>query len=91
VLGRREIPVNFILRADIVVGTKDEILPIPEARNFQAGMRAKGVDCELASYEGQDHGFFNRPKFIGSTIQRMDLYLREPGYLRRPGPEAAPE
>lgn len=75
----------------ILVGTRDEILPVSHARKYEARMKAKGVHCELVFYKGQGHGFANRPDFIGPTIQQMDTFLRELGYVKGPPPVPVPK
>jgi dienelactone hydrolase len=69
------------------VGTKDTVLPLSLAQAYETEMKAKGVRCDLVTYEGPEHGFFNRPEFAGPTLQRMDPFLRELGYLDDPAPK----
>nr|WP_223183591.1 MULTISPECIES: alpha/beta hydrolase [unclassified Streptomyces] len=40
-------------------GTADTIVLIGDARRFRDAMRASGNGCELVTYEGAPHGFFN--------------------------------
>ncbi|MCG9792280.1 alpha/beta hydrolase [Flavobacterium algicola] len=40
-------------------GTADKTVPFENAERFTKLMQQAGNKCELISYEGQDHGFFN--------------------------------
>lgn len=40
-------------------GTKDRVVPFPSAEAFADKVRSLGGRCEVAPFEGRDHGFFN--------------------------------
>jgi acetyl esterase/lipase len=44
-------------------------------------MRTAGNRCELVRYEGQAHGFFNKPPFLEETLLKTDEFLVSLGYL----------
>ncbi len=71
----------------IQVGTQDKVLPIPLAEKYKARMEAEGIRCDLVTYEGEAHGFFNRPPNNTKAIEAMGEFLRSLGYL---GVAAAP-
>lgn len=81
-------------------GTKDEAVPYPMVVAFQKAMAAAGNRCELKSYEGQPHGFFNPGRGQGEprkeatryyyrTLRDLDKFLESLGYLS-PEVEKAP-
>jgi acetyl esterase len=81
-------------------GTKDEAVPYPTVVAFQKAMAAAGNRCELKSYEGQPHGFFNPGRGQGEprkeatryyyrTTEDLDKFLESLGYLS-PNVEKAP-
>lgn len=45
-------------------GMADQTVPYENAERFVRLMKEAGNDCELKGYEGRDHGFFCRGKFI---------------------------
>lgn len=66
-------------------GTGDKTVPYVTAELFYREMRAHGNRCELVSYDGLDHGFFNHGRgdnaaFI-DTVYKMDCFLVSLGYL----------
>lgn len=74
--------------AIIFHGTKDTTVPYTQAVKFQEEMKSAGNRCELASYEGEKHGFFNygnkgNKPFI-ATLTRADEFLTSLGYLTGP-------
>ncbi len=64
-------------------GTDDALLS--GAQQMQAKMKDAGARCELVTYEGQGHGFFNlgRGKNIHflDTLKRSDEFLQSLGWL----------
>ena len=73
-------------------GTKDEAVPFPTIELFAQSMCAAGNHCELKSYEGQPHGFFNPGRGQGEpreeanrcfhrTIRELDAFFVSLGYL----------
>lgn len=73
-------------------GTKDEAVPFPTVALFAQAMSAAGNRCELKSYEGQSHGFFNpgrgqgqpreeASRYFHRTIRELDAFFVSLGYL----------
>ena len=62
-------------------GSADSTVPFASAEKFAALMKAAANRCELVCYEGQAHGFFNRPPFQESTLEKTDAFLVSLGYL----------
>ncbi len=76
-------------------GTADNAVPYETAVAFQEAMVANGNRCELMSYPGQPHGFFNPGRGQGEvrlqatanyyqTLNQMDAFLESIGFLERP-------
>lgn len=67
-------------------GKADTTVPYKTAEAFTAKMKASGNRCELASYEGQAHGFFNygrgNNEYYEKTVKRAAEFLAALGYLR---------
>ncbi len=55
------------------------------AEMFADKMQEHGNRCELVSYEGQTHGFFNYGKgdnsMFRATVAEMDRFLMSLGYI----------
>lgn len=76
-------------------GTADRTVPFENAERFVRNMREAGNHCELVSYEGKGHGFFNAPSFrpsldgadFESTLDHAVRFLDEHGYLPETGRE----
>ena len=62
-------------------GSADSTVPFSSAAKFAELMKAAGNRCELARYEGQAHGFFNKPPFLEDTLEKTDAFLVSLGYL----------
>jgi acetyl esterase len=66
-------------------GTADTTVPHANVAAFAKQMKALDRRCELNSYEGKSHGFFNATKGDGSdykdTVEKMDAFLRSIGFL----------
>ncbi|MEY5010226.1 MAG: hypothetical protein RLZZ253_1365 [Verrucomicrobiota bacterium] len=73
-------------------GTNDEAVPFASVELFARAMTAAGNRCELKTYEGQPHGFFNPGRGKGApreeanrcfhrTIRELDNFLVSLGYL----------
>ncbi|MEM6689984.1 MAG: alpha/beta hydrolase fold domain-containing protein [Planctomycetota bacterium] len=60
-------------------GTDDLLLR--GAEWFKKDSEAIGNACELITYEGVGHGFFNRDKYKKLTIKEMDRFLVKLGWL----------
>ena len=67
-------------------GDADTTVPIESAKIFAEKSQAKGNRCELVSYAGQPHGFFNYGRGDNSmfiaTVTEMDRFLSSLGYLK---------
>jgi len=78
------------IRADlpptvIFTGEADTTTPGLAARMFTEKMKAAGNRCELHTYKGQKHGFFNKGRangqFFKKTVAETDRFLRSLGWL----------
>ena len=68
----------------ILHGEADKTVPLENVERFCRLMKAAGNSCRVVAYEGQGHGFFNRgrsPGMFEKTVQAMDEFLAEQGYL----------
>jgi len=67
-------------------GTADTTVPFKQAEDFCAAMKKHGNRCELVSYEGRAHGFFNFGRGDGqdfnTTLRATDEFLVSLGYLK---------
>ena len=85
-------PAHNITRDDppaiIFLGEKDDLIPVDVAKDFQTQMKSVGVTCELHTYEGQKHGFFNIKnsdgKYYFETVTAADQFLGQLGWLKGP-------
>ncbi len=77
-------------------GTADETVAHSTAVRFCDGLRAHKARCDLVSYNGAGHGFFNfgrgegdeRNKMYEDTVRRMDGFLYSLEWLDpRPNPD----
>ena len=87
----RLFPMHRILErmppAIVFMGTKDRLIPVATAKEFQRRMQALEIRSDLHLYEGQAHGFFNQKRYH-ETLHATDRFLRSLGYLQ--GPPAIP-
>jgi acetyl esterase len=73
--------------AIVFLGTKDRLIPVATAQDFQQKMLGAGSRSELKLYEGAEHGFFNHGKgpdggkYFVETVAEMDKFLASLGYL----------
>lgn len=71
----------------VFLGTKDKLIPVSQAEDFQKQQEKLGISSELHLYEGQPHGFFNlklgqgKPQAFRDTILKTDAFLTSLGYL----------
>lgn len=69
-------------------GTADTTVPHNTAALFCAKMQRYGNRCQLESYDGEAHGFFNKGRGDGSaftdTVKKMDDFFVTLGYLQGP-------
>ncbi len=72
--------------AIIFHGTKDTTVPLENVQRLQKQMQALGVRCDLFTFEGEGHGFFNYGRKKGvpykKTVYEMDRFLASLGYLQ---------
>jgi acetyl esterase len=72
----------------ILSGEKDQIVPMPFLKKFQAQLQAVGVRCDAVFYAGQGHAFFHRDrengKFYYETLLETDKFLTSLGWLHGP-------
>ncbi len=70
----------------IFFGTDDRLLAVPQY--MQQQMQAVGSRCELKTWEGLPHGFFNWQRFANrpfrETLLATDAFLVSLGYLTGP-------
>jgi len=66
-------------------GTADRTVPIENVERFRDKMTAAGNRCELISFDGAGHGFFNHGRADGAayrdTVAHMKRFLASLGYL----------
>ena len=69
-------------------GTADTTVPYSTVERYTAVAKEAGNECELVSYDGAAHGFFNHGrggdtpgKFYRQTVYRLHEFLRSLGYL----------
>ena len=62
-------------------GTEDPFLP--GARLFIEAYKKAGNRCELLTYEGEGHSFFNKDKYFHLTIAETDKFLVGLGWLEK--------
>jgi acetyl esterase/lipase len=81
--------------AIVFLGTKDHLIPVQTARDFEAGMKKAGVRCETHLYEGQKHGFYGKHnangKYFYETVSAADKFLASLGWLKGEPTLAAPK
>ena len=69
-------------------GTADRTVPHENVERFRDAMRKAGARCELVSFEGKGHGFFNAGRDGGAayvaTVRAADKFLASLGYLTGP-------
>lgn len=65
----------------VFLGTKDALIPVSTAKDYQKRMKAVGVRSDLHLYDGQPHGFFNKAKYK-ETVTESDKFLKELGFLK---------
>lgn len=75
-----------LLRADfpptiIFNGKADTTTPLLAAEFYVKKSTALGNRCELVTYDGQKHGFFNRDPYYAKTVIAMDKFLASLGWI----------
>ncbi len=66
----------------VLLGTKDNLIPVATAKHYQQKMESLGARCDLILYEDQKHGFFNVIKYE-ETLQAADDFLVSQNLLER--------
>jgi len=62
-------------------GSADKLVAPQSLRDFQAMVKAAGVQCELITYDGQPHGFFTSEPYTTLTTKAAVHFLESIGYL----------
>ena len=67
----------------IFLGTEDKLVPVITAQYYQLVMKKVGSYCNLVTYEGQGHGFFNyrNKEFYDKTVHKTEEFLKKFGFL----------
>lgn len=66
----------------VFLGTKDQLIPVATAKEYQRRMEDLKLRCDLYLYEDQPHGFFNLGRgCYEEPLQDMDRFLVSLGYL----------
>ena len=68
----------------VFLGTKDKLIPVSTAQEYEKRLVAVGSRSELHLYEGATHGFFNKSKgdAYPDTVIKMDDFLNSLGWLK---------
>ncbi len=40
-----------------------------------------GAECEVVSFPGQQHAFFNKEPFVWDTLKKAEMFLEKNGVL----------
>ncbi len=79
---KRASPVTYVTKDDppflIFHGTKDELVPVDQARRFAAKLKEAGVPVELVIEEGEGHGF-SKDAFGRAITKMHEFLMREVG------------
>src|SRR5262249_22085240 len=59
----------------VLHGDADRTLPYRQSAEFVRQLKAAGVDAELFTAPGGDHGFYNKPPFFEPTVAAMEAFL----------------
>ena len=69
----------------VFLGTKDNLIPVATAKEYQSQMQKNGDRSELYLYEDQPHGFFNyrdgTKRFYYQTVFESDKFLASLGWI----------
>lgn len=69
----------------IMLGTKDNLFTIAQAKQYKEKIESFGKRCDLKLYEDQDHAFFNlniNKEMHFQTMYDADVFLTSLGYLK---------
>jgi acetyl esterase/lipase len=76
---KRASPITYVTKDDppflLFHGTKDELVPVDQARRFADKLKQAGVPVELVIEEGEGHGFSKEA--IVRAITRMHEFLKQ--------------
>ena len=82
-------PMHNIVRgmppAIVFLGTEDPHLPVSKAIEFKGRMNDVGTRCDVWTYEGQVHAFFNyrgTNPYYNATVYAADKFLASLGFLK---------
>ncbi|MBB6441918.1 alpha/beta hydrolase [Phycisphaera mikurensis] len=72
----------------VMLGDRDDLVPVATAERFRDGMRGLGVRSELIVYPGETHGFFNphrgRRVMYERTLAATEAFLASLGWIGPP-------
>jgi acetyl esterase/lipase len=78
----------------VFLGTRDNLIPVATAQEYQAQMKKNGDRSDLFLYEDQPHGFFNfregSTRFYYQTVFESDKFFASLGWIEGE-PKIAPE
>ncbi|MCW3787756.1 alpha/beta hydrolase [Plebeiibacterium sediminum] len=79
---------NIVKRAPptiILIGTKDQLIPVKTIENYKTKMDSVGSICQIKFYKDQKHGFFNykHTSNYNHTLTDMNQFLIDLGYLKK--------
>ena len=60
----------------LLQGTDDMVVPLAQAEDMAAAMRAAGRDVELQVYDGEGHGFRRRDTIVDALERELEFYTR---------------
>ena len=69
----------------VFLGTKDKLIPVSTAQEYEKRLVAVGTRSELHLYEGAAHGFFNKGRkgdAYPDTVIKMDDFLNSLGWIK---------
>ncbi|MDD7983773.1 alpha/beta hydrolase [Lentisphaera marina] len=69
------------------LGSKDKLIPVSVAKDWDAKIKAQGKDSEYHIWEGEKHAFFNYKgkdggEIYGEIIEKMDAFLKKHEYIK---------
>ena len=78
--------INSTTPTCIFHGTADTTVPLKNVLELQKAIQGQKIKCELHTYKGAKHGFFNHGRGNGKayedTVKKMTLFLVEQGFLK---------
>nr|WP_240917925.1 prolyl oligopeptidase family serine peptidase [Phycicoccus sp. HDW14] len=60
----------------LLQGSADMVVPLAQAEDMAAAMRAAGRDVELAVYDGEGHGFRRHETIVDALTRELAFYTR---------------